>query len=130
MQNPAGVLGAFLLGVAGDFASAQFVGPTAAGAVVVYGLTVIVSSKIYAEHPFTMAMLALFCSLADSFTYVLMVGFYVDVNLLTAAVFRGIGIEAALTALVAPFVIKLLELSVSESINPAKYNNDSLRRIR
>ncbi len=130
VQSPAGVLGAFLLGVAGDFASAQFVGPTAAGAVVVYGLTVIVSSKIYAEHPFTMGLLALFCSIADSLTYMLMLAVYIDVDMLTAEVLRGIGLEALLTALIAPVVVKLLEASVRSSITQTKYNNDSLRRAR
>lgn len=130
VRRPAGVIGAFLLGVAGDFASAQFVGPTAAGAVVVYGIMAIVSSKIYAEHPLTLALLALLCSLADSLTYVAMVTLYVDVSLLTPSVLRGVALEALLTALCAPLVVRLLSWSSGESGGVQKYGSDRLRRVR
>jgi rod shape-determining protein MreD len=104
-QHPLGVIGAFLLGVAGDFASAQFVGPVAAGSVLVYGLTVMVSQKVYAENPFAIVMLTFLCSIADSLIYLLMVVMYVNVDLFGEGVVQGVLVEAGITAAIAPFIM-------------------------
>ena len=51
-QNTAGVFIAFGLGLLGDFASGQFLGPFAAGSVAAYSLLVYLSDKVFAEKGF------------------------------------------------------------------------------
>ena len=102
-----GLVGAFVLGLAADFASAVFLGPNAAGAILCFGLTVFISKKIYAENFVALGMLTVLGSLVKTGTVVLLLALYAHVNAL-AGVVSYMFIEALLTGIVAPPTIKLL----------------------
>ena len=103
-----GVVGAFMLGVAADFASGQFIGPNAAGCVVAFSLVLIVSKKVYAEHLVAVMFLTALCSFAKGLTQALMFLIYLKVDFFTGEIFRLIMIESTLSGIVSPIVIKLL----------------------
>lgn len=105
----AGLIGAFCVGLAGDFAAARFIGPNAAGSVVAFVLVMFFSTKVYAERGIALGMLTFFASIAKSVTQLLMLNLYVSVDLLTSEGIKIVFIEAVLSALVAPFVFLVLE---------------------
>jgi rod shape-determining protein MreD len=112
-RTVAAIIGAFCLGLLSDFASGQFVGPNAAASIVVFGLVGIIATRVYADRAIALMLIVFFCSLAKSVTVVSMYLFYLDdyISELTRfPVLRTIGLEAVLSALVAPLVLKLLFL--------------------
>lgn len=119
-QNWLGAAGAFCLGVLGDFASAQFVGPVAGGSLVAFVVAVIVSRKVYAENPVAIVLLTFLCSVADSVYYMIIVGSYVELELVWLSTARGVAIEALITSIIAPAVISALEWGTQRTkVNPA-----------
>ena len=123
-HKPSGAIGAFLIGLLGDFASAKYLGPSAAGTLVAYCLTVILSQRVYAEHPVTLAMVALLCSLARSVVYVLFLSMYVSSNIFSLETLKGVAFEAFLTAIVAPIVFKIIKWALGKP----KHSNSMVYR--
>ncbi len=112
-----GIVGAFALGLAADFASGIFLGPNAAGAVCVFMFTAFVAKKVYAENFIAIAILGFLCSLAKTATVVLLLSLYVNVDVIsgnTVTVF----VEALLTAIVSPIVMKLLQFTRRGASSP------------
>ena len=77
-----GVFGAFLLGLAADFASGQFVGPNAAGAIIAYNVALLISQKIYAEHPLALMLISSLCSIAKNCAFAAMIRMYTKIDIL------------------------------------------------
>ncbi|GEM_PF-5494762 len=103
-----GVVGAFVLGVAADLASGQFIGPNAAGCVVAFALVLVVSKKVYAEHVIAVMFLTALCSCAKGLTMALMFLNYLKLDFFSADTLQLVLSESALSGLVSPLVIKLL----------------------
>ena len=120
VQTPRGVLGAFCLGVLADFASGQFVGPNAAGCVVAFMLVVILTGKVYAERSLAVIFLTFVSSIAKSFTFVALLAVYANVVLIERNVLTLIFIEACLSAIVAPLVLKALSRMTQFSGSPRR----------
>ncbi len=108
-QNTAGVFIAFGLGLLGDFASGQFLGPFAAGSVAAYSLLVYLSDKVFAEKGLALCCLAFVASTLKSFTSLLMIGSYRGLTVLSWSTFTSVFAEALFTALFAPFVFWLTQ---------------------
>lgn len=108
-RNIWGLLGVFALGLLADFASAQFVGPYAAGAVAAYSLVLFISDKVFAERTAAVIILGIVSSAVRALTYLVLLLIYVDVNLFRLDVIAKVLLEALLTGLVAPFVFRLLQ---------------------
>lgn len=108
-RTPLGAVGAFSLGVLEDFASGQFVGPCAAGAVVAFIVSALIADKVYAERLPALVALTALASTAKAFTFLGVIALYVRVNLLSAPVVWVVLAEALLSAVVAPIVVKLLQ---------------------
>lgn len=104
-----GVFGAFAIGLAGDFAVARFIGPSAAGSVTAFLVVRFFATKLYAERGFALAALTFIASIAKSLINLLMLLLYVNVNLFTTEGWKIILVEAMLSALVAPWVFIVLE---------------------
>lgn len=121
-----GVIAAFLLGLAADFASGQFIGPAAAGSIVAYNIASAVSQKVYAEHPIALVFLTFFCSLAKSFLFIGMLRFYTHVDVLDGHL-SSLLLEALLSALIAPLVLRFLQWSTNETSSGSVQTSDSLR---
>jgi len=111
-----GMISVYAIGIAGDFASGQFVGPIACGCVVAFALTIYASKKVYLEHPVTLGLVILGVSICKSIVFLLMVSFYVE----EAAVWtfysaRLIVVEAALSGLIGPFITEFLDRAMFSS---------------
>lgn len=117
-QTVPGMLGAFCLGLLADFASGQFVGPNAAGAIVAFSFVGILASRVYADKGLAVMVITFLSSLAKSAVYALMHALYVNGatdELMQMKVFQLILLEALLSGLVAPIVIRLLSLTKPSS---------------
>lgn len=113
-QTVGGVCGVFVLGLLDDFASARFLGPSAAGAVVAFLLVGVIASRVFADRSFAIMLITFICSLAKSFVYVLMYAIYLDNGLAQVAqlyVLQIVLLEALFSALVAPIILKLITVS-------------------
>ena len=106
-RSALGAVGAFFLGLGGDFASARFVGPTAAGMVVAYCVIVACANHVYAERGPAVVIITFLASLVKSAVYALMLAVYTSVDVLTQHVLLLVFGEALVTALLAPLVLKL-----------------------
>ena len=104
-----GAIAAFCLGLLADFASGQFLGPNACGAVVGYLVVVGISGKVYAEKQMAMAILCFFASLAKSSVFLVMLFVYLDVAVLTQSVITTCFLEAIISAALSPFVMFMLD---------------------
>lgn len=110
-QTVTGVLGAFFLGLLSDFASGQFVGPNAAGSVIVFCLVGMIASRVYAERSIAVLLITFICSLMKSATFIMMQILYVDnafAQIFRLEIGKLVLWEALLSALVAPIVLRLL----------------------
>jgi len=108
-----GVIGVFLLGLLADFASGQFIGPNAAGSIVVFGLVGAIATRVYADRSTALMVIVFICSLAKSSALLLMYLFFLQGALgeyLQTVVLKTLVLEAVLSAAVAPIVLKLLLL--------------------
>ena len=111
VRSLAGLFGSFALGLLADFASGQFIGPNAAASIVVFGLVGTIASRVYADRSFALMILVLLCSIAKSLTVLLMYMLYLNEPAIEAwqsIVLERAVVEAVLSAVVAPLVLKLL----------------------
>lgn len=109
------LVGSFLLGLGADFASGQFLGPSAAGAVVSFMLVVVIANKVYAQKVAAQSILTFLCSIAKSLTYITLIALYTNVSLFSKSTINLILLEALISALVAPIVISVLRWSGAAS---------------
>lgn len=107
-HNPYGAIGAFFLGLLGDFASAQFVGPNAAGCVVAFSLVGIIANRVYADKTLAVMIITFLCSLAKSFTYLSVLNFYLTDYVLPDNFLRSAIVEGLISAAVAPLILRAL----------------------
>ena len=103
-----GVFAAFLLGLVSDFASGQFLGPSAAGCVVAFWLVVMVSTKMYADKAPAVMAVTFLASVSKSLTYLLILVLYADLSVVYRSVLLLVLYEAILTSIFAPIVIHAL----------------------
>jgi rod shape-determining protein MreD len=112
-RNISGVVGAFALGLLSDFASGQFVGPNAAAGVVVFGLVGAIASRVYADRSLAFMFIVFVCSLAKSATvgamYLIYLSQYTN-QIAQFSTLKVVVVEAVLTSLIAPVVLRLLVL--------------------
>jgi rod shape-determining protein MreD len=125
-RHAGGVFGAFLLGVLADFASAQFVGPNAAGSIVAFCFVLFLSNKIYIERTPSIMLVAFLAACAKSITYVLMLAAYASVNVMSAHVVGVILLEALFTGLIAPILFRLVNFAPGRSRQRGQYGTGSL----
>ena len=118
-HSPGGALGAFLLGMLADFASAQYVGPNAAGCVVSFVLVGLIANRVYADKVFAVFIIAYVCSLAKNMTALAMYAFYVPEFTFPQGIFRTMLLEALLSAVLAPIVLRMLRGRVGGSSGAA-----------
>ncbi len=105
--------GGFVLGLAADFASAQFIGPNAAGSVVAFCVAVLIASKVYADKAVAVCIVAFVCSLAKSAVVLSMLAIHAShlvetSELIRIEVLKVVLLEAVLNALLAPIVARLI----------------------
>lgn len=107
-RNASGAVGAFIIGLGADFATAKFLGPSAAGSVVAFATTVFVANHFFSEKWFTVSMMALLASFAKNLTQALVLFAFTDINHFQWQFLPTAILESVLTAACAPIVIKLL----------------------
>lgn len=107
-RSPGGVLGAFLLGLFGDFATGLYLGPSAAGAVVAFVVTAVLVEKIYSESIASHMILLFASGVAQSVTRMVLMLLYLGGIGFSYVSIVGLIWEAAITALIGPFVFRLL----------------------
>lgn len=105
-KSPGGALGAFLLGLSGDFATAKFIGPNAAGCVLAFSFVVLLSNRIYAERGPALVVVSFLASVVKSLVALAMIALYTQATFAPGEVFRTLLWEALITALVAPIVLR------------------------
>lgn len=104
-----GLILAFLLGLFADFASAQYLGPNAAGSVIAFCFVGLIANRIYADKFFAVMIITFVCSLAKLLTMLLMYYVYLLESFDSfLPLLKTVFFEAALTALFAPLVLKIL----------------------
>lgn len=106
-KSPGGALGAFILGILADFASARFVGPNAAGAVLAFYFVVVISGHTFVDRGAIGGLVAFVACCVKSISFLLMRWIYVGVSPAMTDV-TALLIEAVLTGVLAPFVLHLL----------------------
>ena len=119
-----GLFLAFFLGILADCASAQYLGPNAAGAVVAFCVVGLIANRIYADKSFAVMIITFICSAAKMLTVLLMYSVYlsesVTPNLVIA---KNIFLEAIITAFFAPLVLKILRKN--QEVNNANFATKS-----
>lgn len=113
--SPAGVLVAFLLGIMVDFASAQFVGPNAAGCVMAFCAVGLIANRMYAEKWLALMIITFACSIVKSLTYVGFVSLYFPTQIGESIRNTVLG-EAFVTAIFAPIIIGLVRKRALRSV--------------
>ncbi|MFN8391644.1 MAG: rod shape-determining protein MreD [Bdellovibrionota bacterium] len=103
-----GALGAFCLGLFADFASADYLGPNAAGCVAAFCLVGLIANRVYADKGIAITIITFVCSIAKSATLLLLYYLYVDGFIVPDGIFGSASWEAFLSALLAPFVLRTL----------------------
>ncbi len=103
-----GLFGSFALGLLADFASGQYVGPHAAGAIVAFCLSGIIANRVYAEKNFALMLIAFLCCLAKSMTFIALLLLYRGAIWSGHELVSSLLIEAALTGFLAPFMLAAL----------------------
>lgn len=107
-RNSTGAVGAFIIGLGADFASAKFLGPSAAGSVVAFAATVFVANHFFSEKWFTVLLTTLIASFAKILTQALVLAAFTEIDLFQFRFLSTALLESFLTAICAPIVIKLL----------------------
>lgn len=96
---------AFFLGLVGDFASGEYLGPNAAGCVVGFWAVSLIAEKIYAERGFAVVVIGFLGTLAKSITANGLIWFQLKIDFSFVEWAKIAGGEALLTAIFAPLVI-------------------------
>jgi rod shape-determining protein MreD len=115
-----GALSSFALGLLADFASAEYLGPNAAGCVLAFCLVGLIANRVYADKGIAVGIIAFVCSLAKSATVFCVLYFYVDEFVFSQSLFHSMMWEAFLSALLAPLVLRLLRKRVVASSSMSK----------
>ena len=110
-KSPGGALAVFLLGLGGDFASARFVGPTAAGCVAAFFLVTQISNHIYAERGLAVVFVSFLASILKSAVYLAMLVVYTSSTIISVHVLSIVLGEATATAVLSPLVLHLFSWS-------------------
>lgn len=113
-----GLVGAYSLGLAQDFASGEYVGPSAAGMVVAFYFAVVVSKKVYAENAIAVGLLVMIASVMKSLTYALVFEIFLGINVLITNEVKlwslsipVMFVEALFSGLIAPMVMRILHVT-------------------
>lgn len=113
-----GLVGAYSLGLTQDFASGEYVGPSAAGMVVAFYFSVVISKKVYAENAIAVGLLVMVASILKSLTYALVFEIFLGINVLMtneitiwALSIPVFFVEALFSGLIAPVVMKILHVT-------------------
>ena len=106
-KSPLGAFGAFLLGVVADLASARFIGPNAAGAVIAFAFVAYSSGHMFAERGAISGILAFFASLVKSIVFLTMMRFYAGISFPIEEV-TTVLLEALFTGILTPIALGLL----------------------
>ena len=124
--NPLGVVAAFLLGLLGDFSSAQFLGPNAAGCVLAFITVGLIANRMYAENFIAVMIITFACSLVKAGIYLGFLALYFQTRS-SEDLSRMIVLEAILSALLAPLVIGIVRRKAMASAfgKSAKYGNST-----
>ena len=104
-----GLFGVYCLGLLADLASGVYLGPNAAGAVVVFACSGILANRVYAERVFAIVFISLVCSICKSLTVVGLILTYTESMWEITPLLKTIVFEALATACVAPIVVKILQ---------------------
>lgn len=126
-HTPIGVCGAFLLGIAADFASGLYIGPNAAGCVVAFCLVGMIANRVYADKIVAVFIITSICSVAKSFTYLLLVFFYVPDRVLPDDLLKLILLEAIFSGIMAPLVLRAIRGNALSMSVPRMQGTPSLR---
>ena len=110
-----GVLGAFSLGLLSDFATAQYLGPGAAGAMICYWIVVFVSQRVFVEHFIGLIILGFLASLGKQITYLALLLGFVGLKLTWWQISKTVLIEAAFTAVLTPMIVLMLHVLDNKS---------------
>lgn len=103
-----GLVGAFGLGVLEDFASGQYIGPNAAGAVIAFLLSGVIANRVYADKGVALFLIVCFCSLAKAVTRLSMLQLYLGTIVPDNEALWTIVFEALLSGVCAPIVVQLM----------------------
>ena len=106
-KTPLGAFGAFCLGVFADLASARFIGPNAAGAVVAFYFVAVVSGHMFAERGGIAGILAFFASLVKSAAFLATLRIYVGAPI-TVQDLGTVTLEALFTGILTPLALILI----------------------
>ncbi|MCC6953480.1 MAG: rod shape-determining protein MreD [Deltaproteobacteria bacterium] len=113
-KSPMGAFGAFLLGVTADFASARFIGPNAAGAVIAFAFVATSSGHMFAERGVISGILAFFASIVKSIVFLVMMRFYAGISFPIEET-TTVLLEALFTGILTPIALGLLQPTRSSS---------------
>ncbi len=103
-----GLFSAFALGLLADFASGLYLGPNAAGAVVAFMMSGVIANRVYADKGVALFLIVFLCSLSKSLVIVAMILLYVGRLQADTQVVWLMLIEAFLSALCAPVLVRLM----------------------
>jgi rod shape-determining protein MreD len=109
-RSAAGAVGAFLLGLGGDLASARYLGPNAAGSVLAYCFAVAIANRVYTERGVSLALLTVVCSVVKTAAALLMVFLHTKLDIFSADVLNGVVLEAVLSGALAPMVVRIARI--------------------
>jgi len=107
-RTPWGVFGAFLIGIGGDFASAKYLGPFAAGSVSAFLVTVFIANHLFSEKGFTIAFTAAAASIAKNLTAGIIISIFTGLSILKFSFLSTLLLEALLTGIVCPILMRAL----------------------
>ena len=110
VRNVRGLFTAFILGLISDFASVQYVGPHAAGALVAYWVVIIISQKVYVEHFIGLIVLGFVASFCKLVVYTSIIAIYQGIDLPFMAGAKTVLLEALFTALLTPIFVFFIHL--------------------
>ncbi len=114
-RNAWGALGAFTIGLGADFATGKFLGPFAAGSVVAFATTVFFANHFFSEKWFTVSITSFLASLTKNLTQATILCLFTDINLFSFQSLPIVLVEAMLTAVVAPLIVRLIGPRYSSS---------------
>lgn len=117
-RNTPGAVGAFILGVGEDFASARFIGPNAAGNVIAFLVVAALANRIYAEKGVASAVVAFLASVAKLGGLLLMLKIYINLPLSEVTLSTAL-IESTLTAVITPLILRFFSPSNTLLRSPA-----------
>ena len=108
LHTPWGALAAFALGLLADFGSAQYLGPNAGGCLIAFAVVGLIANRVYADKVIALFVITFVCSIVKSCFALLMLYVYVNEFTFAGDVFRMVLIEALLSGLISPLVMRAL----------------------